>query len=64
MIGNDIGVEGAKAVSEMLRVNTTLKELRIWSKEKIWKMKIKQRRVTNSQEIRLELKEQKHSVKG
>ena len=27
MTGNDIGAEGAKTISEVLKVNTTLKEL-------------------------------------
>ena len=30
MADNDIGVEGAKALSEMLAVNTTMKHLSLW----------------------------------
>ena len=33
MTGNGIGVEGAKAMSEMLKVNTTLKELKMRCEE-------------------------------
>lgn len=33
MAENDIGVEGAKALSEMLKVNTALKHLSLWSEE-------------------------------
>ena len=33
MTDNGIGVEGAKVMSEMLKDNTTLKSLNLWSKE-------------------------------
>ena len=33
MTENEIGDEGAKAMSEMLKVSTTLKELNLWSEE-------------------------------
>ena len=33
MTGNDIGDEGAKAMSEMLKVNATLTELNLGGKE-------------------------------
>ena len=33
MTGNGIGVEGAKAMSEMLKVNTTLTELKMRCEE-------------------------------
>ena len=33
MTGNDIGDEGAKALSEMLKVNTTLTSLNLGSEE-------------------------------
>ena len=33
MTDNKIGVEGAKSLSEMLKVNTTLKELNLESEE-------------------------------
>ena len=33
MTGNGIGVEGAKAMSEMMKVNTTLTSLNLWSEE-------------------------------
>ena len=34
-IDNDIGDEGAKAISESLKINTSLTELNLWSDEKI-----------------------------
>ena len=33
MTDNKIGDEGAKALSEMLKVNTTLTSLNLWSEE-------------------------------
>ena len=33
MTGNDIRAEGAKALSEMLKVNKTLASLYLWSEE-------------------------------
>ena len=33
MTGNEIGVEGAKSMSSMLKVNTTLTELNLWGEE-------------------------------
>ena len=33
MTGNEIGVEGTKAMSEMLKVNTTLTELNLGCEE-------------------------------
>ena len=33
MIGNEIGFEGAKAMSEMLKVNNTLTSLNVMSEE-------------------------------
>ena len=33
MTGNEIGVEGAKALSEMMKVNTTLTSLKLLSGE-------------------------------
>ena len=35
LTANDIGVEGAKSLSEMLQLNTTLVLLDLWSKEEI-----------------------------
>ena len=43
MTGNGIGDEGAKAMSEMLKVNTTLTTLGLSSKEKRGKKKRKER---------------------
>ena len=39
MTGNKIGDEGAKAVSEMLKVNTTLKTLKLGCEEEKEKRK-------------------------
>ena len=33
MTGNEIGAEGAKAMSEMMKVNSTLTTLDLWSEE-------------------------------
>ena len=33
MTDNEIGAEGAKAMSEMLKVNSTLTTLNLWSEE-------------------------------
>ena len=33
MEDNEIGDEGAKALSEVLKVNTTLKALKLWREE-------------------------------
>ena len=33
MTGDEIGDEGAKAMSEMLKVNTTFTSLNLWSEE-------------------------------
>ena len=33
MTDNLIGADGAKAMSEMLKMNTTLTELKLWSEE-------------------------------
>ena len=33
MTGNGIGAEGAKAMSEMMKVNSTLTTLYLWSEE-------------------------------
>ena len=33
MTGNWIGVEGAKSMSEMLKMNNTLTSLNLWSEE-------------------------------
>ena len=35
MTENDIGVEGAKSLSEMMKVNTTLKVLNLWGEEEV-----------------------------
>ena len=35
-IGNQIGDEGAKSISESLKINTSLTTLYLWSDEKIW----------------------------
>ena len=43
MIDNKIGVEGAKAMSEMLKVNTTLTSLNLWGEEKRKKEKEKEK---------------------
>ena len=48
MTGNDIGDEGAKAMSEMLKVNSTLTSLNLWSEEER-KEKEKERRVNDRQ---------------
>ena len=45
MIGNEIGDEGAKVMSEMLRVNTTLTELNLEG-EKERREKEEEKRVT------------------
>ena len=34
-IGNQIGDEGAKTISESLKINTSLTELNLWSDEKV-----------------------------
>ena len=39
MTGSKIGAEGAKAMSEMLKVNTTLTTLYLWSEEERKKRK-------------------------
>ena len=44
MTGNDIGVEGAKALSEMLKVNTTLKWLYLRGEEEERNEKRKKKR--------------------
>ena len=41
MTGNVIGDEGAKAISEMLNVNTTVSKLSIGGEKYIWKRKRK-----------------------
>ena len=43
MTGNKIGVEGAKAMNEMLKVNTTLKSLILGSEEEGRKEKGKEK---------------------
>ena len=43
MSGNEIGVEGAKAMSEMLKVNTTLTSLDLTGEEEERKEKRKER---------------------
>ena len=35
MAGNEVGVEGAKAISEMLQVNTTLTSLNVTCEEEV-----------------------------
>ena len=35
MTANDIGAEGAKALSEMLQLNTTLLLLDLWSEDEV-----------------------------
>ena len=60
MTGNEIGVEGAKALSEMLKVNTTLTSLNLLGEEEERREKRKKRREKKNerQAMRLELKEQ------
>ena len=43
MTVNEIGDEGAKATSEMLKENTTLTKLNLWSEEEERKDKIKKK---------------------
>ena len=43
MTGNKIGDEGAKTLSEMLTVNTTLTSLNLWGEEEERKGKRKKR---------------------
>ena len=38
-IGNQIGYEGAKTISESLKINTSLTELSLGGDEKIWNEK-------------------------
>ena len=40
-IDNQIGYEGAKAISESLKINTSLTELNLWSDEMKWNEKEK-----------------------
>ena len=47
MTGNKIGVEGAKAMSEMLKKNTTLTSLDLHSEEEERKEKKKKREKKN-----------------
>ena len=49
MTGSGIGTEGAKALSEMLKVNTTLKSLNLSSDEEKREEKEKERRVNDRQ---------------
>ena len=42
MTGNEIGAEGAYAMSEMLKVNTTLTSLDLWSEEEERSEKLKE----------------------
>ena len=44
MTGNEIGVEGAKAMSEMLKVNTALTSLHLSCKEEERRKKEKEKR--------------------
>ena len=48
MTGNDIEDEGAKSMSEMLKVNSALTTLNLWSEEER-KEKEKERRVNDRQ---------------
>ena len=41
-IGNGIGTEGAKAISESLKINTSLTYLNLSGDEKIWNEKERQ----------------------
>ena len=51
MTGNGIGVEGAKAMSEMVKVNSTLTTLDLWGEEerKEREEKEKERRMNDRQ---------------
>ena len=49
MTDNGIGAEGAKAMSEMLKVNSTLKELNLESEDEERKEKERERRKNDSQ---------------
>ena len=51
MTGNGIGVEGAKAMSEMVKVNSTLTSLNLWGEEerKEREEKEKERRINDRQ---------------
>ena len=60
MADKKIGDEGAKAMSEMLKVNTALKELYLISEEeRKGRRERKRKRKNEWQTIRLEMKEQK-----
>ena len=43
MTENDIGVEEAQSISEMLKINTTLTSLNLWSEEEGEREKRKER---------------------
>ena len=49
MTGNRIGVEGAKAMSEMLKVNTTLTTLNLSCEEERKEKEEKERRMNDRQ---------------
>ena len=50
MTGNEIGVEGAKSMSEMLKVNTTLKSLKLSGEERRKKEKRNKKRWMNDRQ--------------
>ena len=58
MTGNRIGIEGAKAMSSMLKVNTTLTTLNLEGDEKRREEERKRKKKVQ-QAMRLEMKEQK-----
>lgn len=61
MADNDIGVEGAKALSEMLAVNTTMKHLSLWGGgEKRRKRREPKKKRVEWQTMISEVKEQRH----
>ena len=64
MTGNQIGDEGAKAISELLKTNTSLNDLNVGSLEEIenkWKIKIPDTHGNgNGQIVGLEKKERNH----
>ena len=50
MTDNEIGDEGAKALSEMLKVNTTLKRLNLSCEKERKKERKKEERITNDRQ--------------
>ena len=59
MIGNEIGNEGAKALSEALKENTTLTKLHVGSQDERKDEEKEKRKNNECQAIKLEMKAEK-----